>query len=72
MGHPVEDQIIGRLIRGRSINLRASIDEDTQFTCVYREDIKTYIVMDMVLHTRFHLPCYKTENPCFNIARWYR
>ena len=72
MGCPVEDQIIGRLIRGRSINLHASIDEDIQFTCIYREDIKTYIVTDTVLHTRFHLPLYKTENLHFNIAQWYR
>ena len=26
----------------------------------------------MVLRTRFHLPLYKTKNPHFNIARWYR
>ena len=72
MGCPVKDRIIGRLIRGRSTNLRASIDEDTQFTCVYREDIKIYIVTDTVLRTRFHLPLYKTENPRFNVAQWYR
>ena len=72
MGRPVEDQIIGRLIRGRSTNLCALIDEDTQFTCIYREDIKTYIVTDMVLRTCFHLPLYKTENPRFNVTQWYR
>lgn len=72
MGCPVEDHIIGRLIRGRLINPLASIDKDMQFTCTYREDTQMYTVMDTVLCTRFHLPLYKMENPRFNVAQWYR
>jgi len=70
MGHPVEDWILGRLVR--SFNPRASIDKDTQFTCVCREEIAAYAIMDMLSRTRVLLPIYKTENPCFDVAQWYR
>jgi len=70
MGCPVEDRILGRLVR--SFNPRASIDEDTQFTCVCREEIAAYAIMDALSRTRVLLPIYKTENPRFDVARWYK
>jgi len=69
MGRSVEDRILGRLIR--SINPRASIDEDTRFTCICREEIAAYKIIDVVSRTHVLLPIYKTENPHFNVARWY-
>ena len=69
MGRPVEDQILGRLIR--SINPWASIDEDTRFTCSCREETAAYEINDATTHTHILLPIYKTENPHFNVARWY-
>jgi len=69
MGRPVEDRILGRLIR--SINPRVSIDEDTRFTCSCREETAEYEINDVMTHTRILLPIYKTENPHFNVARWY-
>jgi len=70
MGYPVEDRILGRLIR--SYNPHASIDKDTQFTCVCREEVAAYEIMDAVSHTHVLLPIYKTKNPRFDVARWYR
>ena len=70
MGCPVEDRILGRLVR--SFNLRASIDEDTQFTCVCREEIAAYAIMDALSRTHVLLPIYKTENLRFDVARWYK
>jgi len=69
MGRPVEDRILGRLIR--SINPWASIDKDTRFTCSCREETAAYEINDATTHTRILLPIYKTENPHFNVARWY-
>jgi len=70
MGRPVEDRILGRLIR--SYSPHASIDEDTRFTCICREEIAAYEILDTVSPTHVLLPIYKTENPRFDVARWYR
>ena len=61
MGRPVEDRILGRLIR--SINPRASIDKNTRFTCICKEETAAYVIDDAMSHTRILLPIYKTENP---------
>jgi len=69
MGCPVEDRILGRLIR--SINPRASIDENTQFTCICREEIAAYVITNVISRTHVLLPIYKTKNLRFNVAWWY-
>jgi len=70
MGRAVEDRILGRLIR--SFNPCASIDNDTQFTCICKEEIAAYVITDATSRTRVLLPIYKTENPRFDVARWYK
>ena len=55
----------------RSIDPRASIDKDTRFTCICKEEIAAYKIIDAVSRTHVLLLIYKTENPHFNVARWY-